>query len=68
MKRTIEVINKREGELIAAGLAIPEVRAFVKVVAALHSLPTDRARVRVLTWLQSKGNEERYASQTDARL
>jgi len=43
----IDVDDAKEGELIREGLADPEVRAFVKIVAALKRLPSDRARQRV---------------------
>jgi hypothetical protein len=52
MKATIEVSDRKEADTIRSGLADPAVRAFVIVMGALQNLPTERARRRVLTYVQ----------------
>jgi hypothetical protein len=61
VKTTIPVANRKEGDLLRAGLDDPAVRAFVQVMAVLNSLPSDRARQRVLTFVVDKLEEERVA-------
>lgn len=61
MKTQIDVINRKEGEQIRQGLADPQVRAFVKVVAALNTLPSDRARARVLRFVTDSFDEQDHA-------
>jgi len=58
MKTSIDVVNRKEADQIRRGLAHPEVRAFVKVMGMLSSLPSDRARERVLRFLDDKFDEE----------
>lgn len=58
MKTTIEVKDRREGELIKAGLADETVKAFVVVMGALSQLPTDRARKRVMEYVADKLEED----------
>jgi len=58
MKTTIDVANRREGEQLRRGLTDPQVRAFVKVMGTLMALPSDRARERVLRFVDDKFDEE----------
>jgi hypothetical protein len=64
MKVTIEVADRKEADAIRQGLLNPEVRAFVKVMGVLAGLPSDRARERVLRFVDDKCEEEtpRYVS------
>jgi hypothetical protein len=57
MKTTIDVATRKEGEQIRRGLADPEVRAFVKVMGELLALPSDRARERVLRFVDDHLDE-----------
>jgi len=60
MRRTlihVEVKDKSEGENIERALADPMTRAFVTIVGALLPLG-DRARTRVLSFINDKVNEE----------
>jgi len=57
MKTKIEVKDRKEGDLIRVGLEDPETRALVKVMGALHKLPTDRARVRTLRFVSDMIDE-----------
>ena len=58
MKTTIEVTNRAEGEQIRRALTDPQVRAFVLVMGALVTLPSDRARERVLRFVDDQLAEE----------
>jgi len=51
MKTTIEVSDRKEGELIKRGLEDPAARALIKVIGALQDLPSDRARARTMHWV-----------------
>ena len=59
MKASIDVASRREAELIRAGLEDPATRAFVKVVAVLQQLPTNRSRARVLHWVADNLAEQK---------
>jgi len=48
MNVRIPVENQKEGEEIRAGLRLPDVRAFVRIMGQLDALPNDRSRERVL--------------------
>jgi hypothetical protein len=52
MKASIEVESRTEAESIRAGLNDPATRAFVVVMGALSTLPSDRARKRVLEYVR----------------
>jgi hypothetical protein len=58
MKMRIDVENKKEGELIKAGLLDPTTRALVKVMGALGELSDDRARRRVLAYVTDRLAEQ----------
>lgn len=58
MKATIEVKDRKEGEHIRTGLEDPAVRAFVIVMGVLKALPTDRARIRVLSYVSDFFDEQ----------
>jgi hypothetical protein len=58
MKTKIEVQTRREGEQIRRALEDPQVRAFVLVMGTLRALPSDRARERVLRFVDDKLAEE----------
>jgi hypothetical protein len=51
MKANIEVDNRKEADAIRTGLEDPATRAFVIVMGALSTLPSDRARKRVLQYV-----------------
>jgi hypothetical protein len=57
MKATIEVSDRKEADAIRIGLSDPAVRAFVVIMGALNSLPTDRARVRVMDFIRDRFEE-----------
>lgn len=54
----LEVKTRQEARAIREGLKHPDVRAFVTVVGNLASLPTDRARTRVLAFVKDRFLEE----------
>lgn len=58
MKATIEVKDRKEAEQIRQGLEDPVVRALVCIMGALNALPSDRSRVRVLTYVNDLMNEK----------
>lgn len=58
MKTKIEVENRKEAKLIRAGLADPQTRALVKVVGALAALPSERAKRRVMRFVEDHFAEE----------
>jgi hypothetical protein len=58
MKTTIDVASRQEAAQIRRGLADPEVRAFVQVMGELLALPSDRARARVLRFVDDHLDEE----------
>lgn len=58
MKTPIDVASRQEGEQIRRGLTDPQVRAFVKVMGTLMALPSDRARERVLRFVDDKLDED----------
>lgn len=45
------VVDQDEADQIRAGLADPEVRAFVRLVGILNALPSNRSRRRVLSFV-----------------
>ena len=57
MKTSIEVESRKEAEAISNGLSDPATRAFVVVMGALSALPSDRARMRVLAYVQDYFDE-----------
>lgn len=57
MKTKVEVANQKEAKLIKAGLNDPTTRALTKVVGALSTLPSDRAKLRVLRYVEDYFNE-----------
>jgi hypothetical protein len=57
MKANIEVKDRKEAEAIRAGLDDPATRAFVVVMGALSTLPSDRARKRVMLFVQDYFDE-----------
>lgn len=59
MKVTIQVDSKLEGEQLRRGLDDPQIRAFVRVVAILGQLASDRARARVLRHIADALEEQR---------
>ena len=50
----IEVKNRKEAENLRRGLARPDVRAFVLTMGILDTLPSDRARERVLRFIADR--------------
>jgi hypothetical protein len=58
MKTSIDVSNRKEGELIKRALEDRQVRAFVNVMGALMELPTIRARARVLRYFEDRLTED----------
>lgn len=65
MKANIEVKSREEGNALKAGLNDPVLRAMVTTVGVLMSLPTDRARRRVLEYVADRLDEE--AAQTEGQ-
>lgn len=58
MKTQIDVENRAEADQIRTALALPDIRAFVRIVGVLAPL-TPRARQRVLTYAVDKARDER---------
>jgi hypothetical protein len=58
MKATIDVEDRKEGELIKAGLDDEPTRALVKIMGALAPLPSDRAKLRVLNFVRDFFDEQ----------
>lgn len=58
MNTSIEVADREEAEQLRRALADSQVRAFVKVMGTLLALPTDRARERVLRFVDDQLDEE----------
>jgi len=58
MKISIDVADRQEADRIRRALADPQVRAFVNIVGALASLSSDRARERVLRFVDDHLEEE----------
>lgn len=57
MKAAIQVSDKKEAELIRAGLDDGAARAIVQVMGVLLSLPSNRVRKRVLSFVADSFNE-----------
>lgn len=60
MKASIEVANRQEGENIRAGLADPSARAFVITIGLLNALESNRARARVLRFVEDYVDEKNH--------
>lgn len=58
MKATIQVKDRKEADAIRRALDDPTVRAFVLVMGALSTLPSDRAKQRVLGFVADSLAEE----------
>jgi hypothetical protein len=58
MKTSITVSDRKEGDAIRTGLEDPAVRAFIVIMGALLTLPSDRARRRVLVYVKDRIEEE----------
>jgi hypothetical protein len=58
MKMTLEVKDRKEADAIRTGMEDPSVKAFVMVMGALASLPSDRMRARVLTFVSDTLDEQ----------
>ncbi len=58
MKASIDVADRKEAEQIRRALADPQTRALVKVMGELLRLPSDRARERVLRFVDDHLDEE----------
>ena len=58
MKTYIEVKDRKEAKQLKLGLEDPAVRAFVRVMGVLSTLPTDRTRARVLHYVEDHFNEQ----------
>jgi hypothetical protein len=54
----IDVTSREEGAQLKRGLADPTVRALVRIMGVLSTLPSDRARERVLRVVDDKFDEE----------
>lgn len=57
MKTSIDVADRKEAEAIRRALADPEVRTFVKVMGTFLALSSDRARERVLRFVDDHLDE-----------
>jgi hypothetical protein len=58
MKTAIDVADRKEAAQIRRALADPQVRAFVQVMGELLALPSDRARERVLRFVDDTLDEQ----------
>jgi len=58
MKTYIEVKDRKEAKQIKLGLQDEAVRAFVRVMGVLSTLPTQRARQRVMRYVEDQFNEQ----------
>jgi len=58
MKARIDVANRTEAEQIRRALADPKVRALVLMMGELLALPSDRARERVLRFVDDHLDEQ----------
>lgn len=61
MKAEIKVKDREEARLLRLGLALADVRAFVKICGVLSRLPTKRAQERVLRFV-ADSEQERTAN------
>jgi hypothetical protein len=52
MKANVEVEDRKEGELIKAGLEHDPARAMVKIMGALAPLDSTRSKLRVLNFVR----------------
>jgi hypothetical protein len=70
MKANVEVEDRKEGELIKAGLEDEPTRALVKIMGALSQLDGNRSRLRVINFVRDfyLERDERAASREPARL
>lgn len=66
MKVAIEVETREQAGMVKTAMADCTVRAFVLVSGALLSLPSDRARRRVLALIQDRLDEEATGGRPDA--
>ena len=57
MKASIQVSDKKEAELIRAGLDDAQTRAIVQVMGVLLGLPSNRVRKRVLSFVSDSFDE-----------
>jgi hypothetical protein len=57
VKASIEVKDRKEADAIRTALDDPVVRAQVVIVGTLKALPSDRARARVLAFVQDSLDE-----------
>lgn len=58
MKAAISVTNREEATQIRTALDDPAVRAFVRIIGVLLDLPSDRARARVLRFVEETLRDE----------
>lgn len=65
MNAKIAVKDRKEAQQIRRGLDDKAVRAFVKIVGALDMLSSDRARLRVLRFVQDAQEEQRVGVRED---
>lgn len=52
MKVAVEVKDRKEADAVRLAMEDPAMRAFVVVVGTLMSLPTDKARQRVMSYVE----------------
>ncbi len=58
MKVAIEAKNREDAAAIRAGMSDPVVRAIVVVSGILSELPSDRARIRAIQYVQDRLAED----------
>jgi hypothetical protein len=58
MRTSIIVTNRAERDQIRRALEDPQVRAFVRIMGTLLALPSDRARERVVRFIDDKLDED----------
>jgi hypothetical protein len=64
MRASVEVSSRQEAEAIRDGLGDPVTRAIVVCMGAIKSLPSERARMRVLQFLHDHFDEQQTGGVT----
>lgn len=67
MKVAIDVKDRIEGAAIKAALGDPVTRAATVIVGHLLSLPTDRARKRVLAFVEDTLDEQKSLAEANGQ-
>lgn len=65
MKVAVDVKNRQEADAVRRAMDDPQTRAYVLVVGTLLSLPSDRARQRVMRFVADHLNEDATPAKSD---